>query len=129
MLLSCLDNAIPHTVFQSSKSEVDEAFLKRMKDQGARAFVTNPANLSIKWHRNKDSFFNDFFDLVKGTSLLQDVIKGIPRSRLLGKYSFKASTIFARQSFETLLGAGLQLDASDYIIVDPEKEPALTRYL
>ena len=129
MLLSCLDNAIPHTVFQSSKSEVDEAFLKRMKDQGARAFVTNPANLSIKWHRNKDSFFNDFFDLVNGTSLLQDVIKGIPRSRLLGKYSFKASAIFARQSFETLLGAGLQLDASDYIIVDPEKEPALARYL
>ena len=83
----------------------------------------------MNWHRhasNNDSF-KDFLDLVKSTPLLLDVIKGIPKNTILETFEDDGKAIFVRQTFEALLNAGLNLNVSDYIIVDPEKEPALAR--
>ena len=138
MLLACLRAVIPNFLLYS-ETEVDEAFLKKMTDQGARIFsymypsprATNQSMrpvISINWSRDVsgNKSLKAFLDLVKSSSLLQDVIKDIPRSRstlVFGEY--KGKEIFVRQTFDSFLEVGLQLNTSDYIIVDPEKEPAL----
>lgn len=135
MLLSCLSAVVPQFVWTSSGSEVCEAFLKKMREQGSGTFGLDPKKLSIKWGRSPKRLY-DFLDLVKSSPLLQDVIKGIHPSSgfsetitVLGTKKHGAKPIFARRIFDALLEAGLNLNARDYIIVDPEKEPALARYL
>ena len=83
---------------------------------------------------------------------MQNVMKGIPRGKLLEKFqsedrnfskslpleavdlhgsmrgNIRGKIVFSRQIFDALLGAGWNLNESDYIIlVDPEKEPALAQ--
>ena len=132
MLLSCLKYEIPRTTWRSSKSKVDESFVQKMRSQDGEGIYTdvNGGDIVImNWHRhasNNDSF-KDFLDLVKRTPLLLDVIKGIPKNTILETFEDDGKAIFVRQTFEALLNAGLNLNVSDYIIVDPEKEPALAR--
>ena len=128
MLSSCLQYAIPEMRWQSSKSDVDDAFVKKMTDQGA-ACASDPDTFYMFWCESTSTSFTDFLDLIKSSSKLQDVIKSIPRSSFLEEVGphGPGKAIFARQVFELLLEAGLNLDASDYVIVDPEKEPALAR--
>ena len=139
MLLRSLIDEIPQVVWRSSKSEVEEAFVEKMCDQGAKYSYVQPGTVVIKWQGKVaiSKSFTDFLDLVKSSSLLKDAIKGIPRSSLVEPRSFERGggggyqeggqkTVFARQIFENLLEAGLQLDASDFIILDPEKELALS---
>ena len=136
MLLSCLTQVIPWMTWKSSKSEVDEAFLIRMRNQGARMFAGNAQEIGIKWNgttSNSESL-KQFLDLVNGSSLLQGIIKSISRKTLIERHSHLfgvdgGKTIFVCQVFEALLEAGLNLNKGDYIIVDPAKEPALAPYL
>ena len=134
MLLRSLIDEIPQVVWRSSKSEVEEAFVEKMCDQGAKYSYVQPGTVVIKWQGKVaiSKSFTDFLDLVNSSSLLQGIIKGIPRSTLIERHSHlfgadAGKTVFARQVFESLLEVGLQLNATDYIIVDPEKEPALAR--
>ena len=113
----------------SSEREVDQAFIKKMRDQGASC---GRICLSLFGKMSSSKSFKDLLDLVKSTSLLQDVIKDIPRGKLLETFILHSTkdvgkTIFSRHIFESLLEVGLQLNAADYIIVDPENEPALAR--
>ena len=132
MLLGCLKAVMP-TLTLLSSSDVDEAFFKRMRDQGG-AFLY-PGVISIRWDHNdyNRKKLNDFLDLIKSSPLLEDVIISIPRSKILESHPFKScdaevgKIVFAHQVFEALLEVGLQLNASDYIIVDPENEPAVNQ--
>ena len=113
-----------------SKSEsgvgVVRAFIKKMREQGAACYPGS-IQLYFPYENTLSESLKDFLDHVKSSSLLQNAINGIPRSRLLETFKLipeVGKTVFVRHVFEALLEAGLQLDASDYIIVE-EKEPAL----
>ena len=132
MLLGCFKHEMSPMMLSlmvSSEREVDQAFIKKMRDQGASC---GRICLSLFGKMSSSKSFKDLLDLVKSTSLLQDVIKDIPRGKLLETFILHSTkdvgkTIFSRHIFESLLEVGLQLNAADYIIVDPENEPALAR--
>ena len=135
MLLECLGNALPQMIWLSRRNEVDKAFEEKMLGQGAERH--HPGKLGMTWAESTDSHIEsltEILDMVQGSSLLHDAIKDIPRSSIQSVYAFNKNGygkkhIFARNIFDMLLAAGLNLDANDYIIVDPEKEPALKRWL
>lgn len=132
MLLECLGPLIPRMTWVSSGDEIDKAFEERMISQGAEQLI--PGRLEMMWAASPNRVTEplaEFLDMVQSSSLLQDVMKDIPRSSIESTYPFEKDIrvrhkdIFARKLFDTLLEAGLNLDANDYIIVDPEKEAAL----
>ena len=128
MLLRCFRNVIfsvARSLWMSSEREVDQAFIKKMRDQGA-------SNMTVYGNASLGKSFKDLLDLVKSSPLLQEIIKGIPRSRLFESSILGAKdgkTMLVRRVFEALLEAGFNLNESDCIIVDPEKEPALARLM
>ena len=134
MLLGCLKYEIYRSVMSlwlSSKSEIDQAFIQKMRAQEA---ACDRMSMSLYGKISLSESFKDLLDLVKSSPLLQDFLKSIPRDKLLetfviGSPTKVGKTIFARQLFDALLEAGLQMDACDCIIVDPEKEPALARQI
>ena len=135
LLLESLDDAIPCTAWRSSKDENDKAFAKKMFSQGAGRYF--PLGFPLAWAAIPNPVsesLTESLDLVQSSSLLQDAMKDIPRSSMdryyfICKNEHGKKQIFARKVFESLLAAGLNLDANDYVIIDPEKEPALQRLL
>lgn len=89
MLLSCLRYAIPTISWsRSSKSDVDDAFVETMTDQGA-ACAFGADKFEMFWCESTSTSFTDFLDLIKSSSKLQDVIKGIPRGVLVEHATLK----------------------------------------
>ena len=139
MLLSCLMNELYPMVtwvFSSKRRKVETAFVKKMRDQGASCYSTG---MTLYGTTSLSKSLKGFLELVKSTPLMQNVMKGIPRGKLLEKFrsqhgfmrgNIRGKIVFSRQIFDALLGAGWNLNGSDYIIlVDPEKEPALAQHL
>ena len=97
MLLGCLMNALSSILIKvekSSKSEDDEAFTKKMKAQGASC---HPSGIWLYGRAAFSKSFKDFLYLVKSTPLLQDVMKGIPKSRLLETFESGGPTGVGKQ--------------------------------
>ena len=62
MLLECLSDVIPHDYIYS-ETEADEAFIKKMRDQGAKFHVS----IDMNWDRSGWKSLNDFRDLIKSS--------------------------------------------------------------
>lgn len=134
MLLECLGEMIPRIMWISWGNEIDKAFEEKMIDLGHEFDRVSSDQLGMFWFGSTVTEpLAEFLDMVQSSSLLQDVMKDIPRSIIKSMYPFKKGSngkhIFAREIFDMLLAAGLNLDANDYIIVDPEKEAALQPWL
>lgn len=135
MLLESLGDTIPRMIWVSSGDEIDKAFEERMLSQGAEHYFLNALRMMWdKFHNPVTESLSEFLDMVQSSSLLKNAMKDIPRSSIESCLSFKRNRngkkeIFARSVLDKLLAAGLNLDENDYVIVDPENEPALQRLL
>jgi len=131
-LLTCLRNSLPSDVrWISSEDEADQAFLKTITDQGG-ATRTEGGEIEIPdgviemipmWAGATDT--TEFSDVVKGSPLLQDIVKGIPSSQLVQGLKTVQSLegrdskpVFARDVFAALVEDGWNLREDDCVIVD-----------
>ena len=132
MLLGYMDNIIPTVEWLSGESDTDKAFAREMKSQGALVgFYNKRDDCYIKWARPSSPSGNAFQDLIVLMHGLRGAVKDIPRSSILQVDAFSQcdldKTVYDRQTFEAIVATGLNLNPSDYIIIDAEKEPALQR--
>ena len=134
-LIELFEHILPRKFLYLDNNRFEKEFAKKVKNLGAKP----RSESGFYFYRTIDETdrdFNEVIALAKSSMTLRNVIKDIPRSQLLLLWPFKpfteeqGRTMYSRQTFDTLVQAGLNLSANDYILVDVEKEhPAVKERL
>ena len=134
-LIELFEHILPQNFLYLDNNRFEKEFAKKLKNLGAKSRNKS----GFYFYRSIDETdrdFNEVIALAKSSMTLRNAIEDIPRSKLLLLWPFKPSTeergrtMYSRQTFDTLVQAGLNLSAKDYILVDVKKEhPAVKKRL